>query len=86
MDLSWLVETISKKKNKIVNFILSDFKNYFKGKLIKIRWNLPKNKHINQLNKIKFRSKSIHKWSADFKQRCQDISLGKEKYFSTNGL
>lgn len=50
-NFSRLFETVL-KKNKIVNFILSDFKNSFKSKLIKIGWNLHNDEHRSQLNKI----------------------------------
>lgn len=48
-------------KNKMVKFILSYFKTYFKANLITIGWNLHKDRHINQLKRIESRNKSIHK-------------------------
>lgn len=54
---------------------------YFKAKLIKIGWNLHKDRHISQLNKIESRNKPVLKQSIDFTQKCQGSSTGKKNSF-----
>lgn len=60
-NFSRLFEIILKKKKKVINVILSNFMSYFKAELIKIGWNLHKDRHISQLNKIESRNKPAHK-------------------------
>ena len=56
-------KTISKKKNIVVELILSYFKTYNKATVIKTLWHWPKDRYLTQWNRIESWEIELHVYS-----------------------